>query len=128
MVHNTIPIIRRSIERIELHWISSGIDDIMIRSGRDKHGKTRADFRADAIENSDTLPFLYSEELIELVDFHPDILSGLQRHDNELTVFSCIQYLAKVLITDADLLDVIYKTFHSISFACFLLAASINEK
>src|ERR1035437_7864676 len=46
--------------------------------------------------DSDTIPFLHAEELIELVDFHPDILSGLQRHDNELAVFSRIQYLAKV--------------------------------
>jgi hypothetical protein len=114
MVDNTITMIRRSIERIELQWISSGIDDIVIRSGRDKHGETRTYLRANAIEDSDTIPFLHAEELIELVDFHPDILPGLQRHDNELAVFSRIQYLAKVFILDADLFDVLTKPFKAV--------------
>jgi hypothetical protein len=89
-VDNTNPMVRRSIERVELQWIGSGIDNIVVRSGRDKYGKTRTYLRTDAIEDCDAIPLLYAEELIKFVDLHPDILPGLQRHDNELAVFSRI--------------------------------------
>src|ERR1035437_5095877 len=86
MVDNTITMIRGRIEGIELHWNTSCIDDVVICPTRDEHGESRADHRANSIENGLASPFLHAKELIGYVRFHPDLLLGLQRHDNELTV------------------------------------------
>jgi hypothetical protein len=51
MVDNTVPMIRRRIERIELHWNTTSIDDVVIRAGWYEHGKARADHRANTVEN-----------------------------------------------------------------------------
>ena len=77
MMDNSVPMIRRRIERIELHWNTSGIDDVVIRPGRDEHREARADYRANVIENRLTSPFLHAKELSDLVHFHPDIFGGL---------------------------------------------------
>jgi hypothetical protein len=66
MVDNAVPMIRRRIERIELHWNTAGIDDVVIRPSRDEHGEARADRRPNAIENRLTGPLLHAKELIEL--------------------------------------------------------------
>ena len=94
-------------------WNTTSIDDIVIRPSRDEHGETRADHRVNAIENGLARSFLYAKELIELVNFHPDLLLGLQCHDNELTVPGRVKHAAKILIFDGIVLDVLYKTFHS---------------
>src|SRR5665811_203644 len=36
MVEDAVPMIRRRIERIELQWTTAGIDDVVIRPGRDE--------------------------------------------------------------------------------------------
>src|SRR5450759_4670892 len=77
MVDDAVPMIRRRIERIELQWNTAGIDDVVIRPSRDEHGETRADHRANAIENGLARPFLHAKELIELVHFRPDLFLGL---------------------------------------------------
>ena len=73
---NTVPMIRRRIECIELQWNSAGIDDVVIHPGGNEHGEARADQCANAIENSLARPFFHAKELIELVHFHPDLLLG----------------------------------------------------
>src|ERR1039457_2782199 len=113
MVDNTITMIRGRIEGIELHWNTSGIDDVVICPTRDEHGESRADLRANAIENGLARPFLHAKELIELVHFRPDLLLGLQRHDNELAVPSRVKHPPKFFILDGDALDILHKTFHS---------------
>src|SRR5450756_911922 len=113
MVDDAVPMIRRRIERIELQWNTAGIDDVVLRSSRDKHGESRADHRANAIENGLARPFLHAKELIELVHFRPDLFLGLQRHDNELAVPSRVKHPPKFFILDGDALDVLHKTFHS---------------
>src|SRR5450631_412410 len=42
MVDNAIPKIRRHVERIELHWDSSGIDDVAIRPSRSDYCEARS--------------------------------------------------------------------------------------
>src|SRR5450759_53943 len=108
MMDNSVPMIRRRIERIELQWNTAGIDDVVIRPGRDEYGEARVDYRANAIENGLTRPFFHAKELIELVHFHPDLLLGLQRHYNELTVPGRVKHLAKIFILDSDALDVLH--------------------
>src|ERR1035437_717489 len=113
MVDHTIPMIRRRIDRIELHWDTASVDDVVIRPSRDNHGKARADRSANAIENGFTCAFLDAKELIELMYFHPDLLLGLQSHDNELTVLSCVKHLAKILILDSNAFNILHITYHS---------------
>src|SRR5450759_5410827 len=112
MVDNAVPMIRRRIERIELQWSTAGIDDVVICPGRDEHGEARADRRPNAIENRLTGPLLHAKELVELVDFRPDLFLGLQRHDDELAVLCRVEHAAKLDILDGETLDVFHKAFH----------------
>ncbi len=82
MVDNSVPMIRRRLERRELHWNTAGIDDVVIRPSRDEHGEARADHRANAIENGLACPFLHTKELIDLMPFHAHPL----RHYTRLTL------------------------------------------
>lgn len=77
VVDNTVSMIRRRIERIELQGNIAGIDDVVIRSGRDHYREALSNRRANAIENRLTAPFLHAKELVELVDFRPDLFLGL---------------------------------------------------
>jgi hypothetical protein len=75
MVDNAVPMIRRRIERVELQRNSAGIDDVVIRPGRDDYREARSDRRPNAIENRLTGPLLHAKELVELVDFRIPISS-----------------------------------------------------
>src|SRR5450830_939821 len=77
MVDDAVPMIRRRIERIELQRNTAGIDDVVIRSRRDDYREAGLDRRPNAIENCLTAPFLDAKELVELVDFRPDLFLGL---------------------------------------------------
>ena len=77
MMDDAIPMIRRRIERIEFQWSTAGIDNIMIRPGRDNYCEAGADRRPDAIKNRLTGPLLNAKKLIELVDFRTDLFLGL---------------------------------------------------
>src|SRR5450631_4643737 len=113
MVDHAVPMIGRRIERIELEWNTSGVDDVVIRPGRDDYREARSDCRPNAIENRLTGPLLHAKELVELVDFRPDLFLGLQRHDNKLTVPGRVKHPAKFFILDGNALDVLHITFHS---------------
>src|SRR5450759_1165137 len=73
MVDNAVPMIRRRIQRIEFQWNTAGIDDVVIRPGRDDYRETGADGRPNAIENRLARPFFHAKELVELVDFRSDL-------------------------------------------------------
>src|SRR5665811_125154 len=77
MVDNAVPMIRWRIERIELQWDTAGIDDVMICPSRDDYREARSDRRPNAIENRLTGSLLHAKELVELVDFRPDLFLGL---------------------------------------------------
>src|SRR5450759_4432042 len=81
MVDDTVPMIRWRIERIELHWNTACIDDVMIRSTRNDYREARADLRMNPIKNRLARTLLHAKELVGLVHFHPDLFLGLQRHD-----------------------------------------------
>ena len=76
MVDDTVSMIRRRIERIELQWNTAGIDNIVFGSSRDDDCEARPDRRPNTIENRFTSPFLHSKELVELVDFLSDLFLG----------------------------------------------------
>ena len=77
MVDDAVPMIRRCIERIKLQWNIAGIDDVVIGAGRDDDREARSDRRPNAVENRLTAPLLHAKELVELVDFRPDLFLGL---------------------------------------------------
>ena len=56
MMDDAIPMIRRRIERIEFQWSIAGIDDIVLRPGRNNYREAGADRRPDAIKNRLTGP------------------------------------------------------------------------
>ncbi len=109
---NTVPMIRRCVERVEFQGNAAGVDDVVIRTGRDDNRKTSLDRRPNAIENRLTGAFFHSKELVEFVDFRTDLFLGLQRHEDELAVFRGVEYPAKIVILDSESLDVLHKTFH----------------
>jgi hypothetical protein len=86
----------------------------VIRPGWNDYSEARADDPVDTVENSFTRPLLHSKELIELVNLHSDLFLGLQGHQNKLTVFGRVKYLAKIFVLDGHSLDILYKTFHGI--------------
>jgi hypothetical protein len=77
MVDDTVPMVRRRIERIELQWNIAGIDDVVIGPGRDEYGEARFDLGSNAIENRLAGSLLDAKELVELMDFRPDLFLGL---------------------------------------------------
>src|SRR5664280_409073 len=77
MVDDAVPMIRRRIERIELQWNTAGINDVVIRPSRDDYCEASADRRPHAIENRLTGTLLHAKELVELMDFRPDLFLGL---------------------------------------------------
>lgn len=90
--------------------------DVVIRARRHDDGEARADRRPNAIENRLTGPFLHAKELVKRVDFRPNLLSGLKRHDDELAVFRRVQHAAKIVALDSEILDVLYETLHHYPF------------
>src|ERR1017187_7445012 len=113
MVDDAVPMIRRRIDRIELQWNTAGIDDVVIRPGWDDDREAGADRRPNAVQNRLTGTLLHAEELVELVDFRPDLFLGLQRHDDELAVLRRVKHPAELLILDGETLDVLHKAFHN---------------
>lgn len=77
MVDDAVAMVRQRIERIELQRDAAGIDDVVIRSRRDDYRKAGGNRRTNAIENCLTGSLLHAEELVEFVDFRPDLFLGL---------------------------------------------------
>jgi hypothetical protein len=53
---------------------------------RDENREACPDRRPNAIQNRFACALFHAEELIEGVDFLPDVCLGLERHQNELAV------------------------------------------
>jgi hypothetical protein len=77
MVDDAVPMIWRGVERIELQEDTAGIDDVVIRPRRDDDRGARSDRRPYAIEHRLPAPLLHAKELVERVDFRPDLFLGL---------------------------------------------------
>jgi hypothetical protein len=69
--------VRGCIERIELQRHTASFDDVVNRSRRDDYYEAGLDRRVNTIENCLPASFLDAKELVELVDFLPDIFLGL---------------------------------------------------
>src|SRR4051812_18660685 len=77
MVDDSVPMIRRRIERIKLQWNTAGIDYIVFGPSWNDHREARSDCCPNAIENHLTGSLLHAKELVELVDFRPDLFLRL---------------------------------------------------
>lgn len=115
MVDDAVSVIGRRVNRVELEWDTASIDDIVIRPGRNDDRKSRLDRRPRAVKNRLPGPLLHAKELIQLVHFRPDLLLGLQCHDDELTILRRIQHSAELLVLHCNALDVLYEAFHDVS-------------
>src|SRR5581483_2329819 len=112
MVDDPVPMIRRRVERVELQRSTAGVDDVVVRPGRDDHRVARADRGPNAVEDRLAATLLHAKELVELVDFRPDLLPGLQRQDDELAAPGRVQHAAELLVLDRNTLDVLHEAFH----------------
>src|SRR5665647_2086851 len=113
MVNDAISMIRRRVKRVKLQRNAAGIDDIVICPGWDDDREARSDRRPDATENRLTGTLLHAKELVELVDFGPDLFLGLQRHNDKLAVLCRVKHPAKIVILKSEILDVLHKAFHN---------------
>jgi hypothetical protein len=77
-VDYAIPVIRRRVERIEFQCIRPGVGDVVSRPGGDDDGETRADGGPGAVESRLTGARFHADELIECMNFGPDLLPGLK--------------------------------------------------
>src|SRR5690606_30844494 len=78
VMDNPVTMIGRSVECIELQRNITGIDNIMCRAGRNEHNKARAKFSANPFEQCLPGPLFHTEELVQLVQFHPNFFLGVQ--------------------------------------------------
>ena len=70
----------------------------MTSAGGHKDCEPRLDAMLNAIKHRLAFPFLYPEELIQLMDLCTDIFTGLESHHDELTILRRIQDCAKRLV------------------------------
>ena len=78
MMHDAVSMIGWRIEGIEFQRCIAGVDDVVVRSGRNEHREARVDGFPNAVEDRLAGPFFDSKELIELVDFRTDLFTGLK--------------------------------------------------
>jgi hypothetical protein len=112
-VHYGIAMVRRSIERVKLHQTQVAVDDVVVSAGWHQDREPGLDAMLNAVKHRLAFAFLYSEELIELVDLCTDILTGLKAHHNELAIFRRVQDRAERLVLLRCLFDVVDVAFHS---------------
>jgi hypothetical protein len=98
VVDDAIPMIRRRIERIKLQRNTSGVDDVVFGPGRHDYRETHAYRGPNPIDDRLTTPLFNAKELVELVDFRPDLFLGLLwfasrrvRTSNYLRLRRCVQ-------------------------------------
>src|SRR3972149_573390 len=98
MVDDTVSMIRRRIDRVEPQRDVAGVDDVVLRPGRNDYCEARPDLRPNAIEHRFTNSLLHAEELIERVDFRADLFLGPQSHDHELAVLGGVEHPTEVRV------------------------------
>jgi len=84
----------------------------VIRPSRDDYREACPDRRRNAIEHRFSGTLLHPKELIELVDFRPDLLLGFERHDDKLAVYCRVEHPTKLVVLDGETLDILNKSFH----------------
>ena len=77
-IYDPISVIRRRVDCIKFERLTSRIDDVVFRSGRDDKSKPRFDHRAMTVKHRFSCALLDSKELIERVNFvaeplHPEM-------------------------------------------------------
>src|SRR5664279_4689434 len=77
MVDDAVPMIRGRVDRIELHWNSAGIDNIVIRPTRDNNSEACLNCCPNAIDNRFTGTLLHAKKLVGLMGFRPDFTLGI---------------------------------------------------
>lgn len=66
---------------------------------------------ANTIESRLTAPLIPAKELVEPMDFRPNLFLGLERHDHKLTMLSHVKHSPKLAILDSEIFDILHKAF-----------------
>ena len=126
LVDETVFVIGRCVERVELHYQSwRGIDNVVSRSFRNDNDRVILDGVFNAVENRFPFSLFNPDELVKLVHFFPDILIRLQAHDYQLQVFVGVQHLAEIIIGDGTLFNVGYVSFHALEYTIQLILGPV---
>jgi hypothetical protein len=72
VVDDPVPMIRRSVDRIELQWNAARVNNVVIRSSWDNYRETGHYRRPNTIEYRVAITCFYAKELVELVYLRPD--------------------------------------------------------
>jgi hypothetical protein len=67
MVYDSVPMIERRRECVELQWNTAGINDVVIRASRGDDREARSDWRRNTIENRLAAPLLNAKRPIQPV-------------------------------------------------------------
>jgi hypothetical protein len=86
VVENAAPVMGRRGEGVGLEGDAAGIDDVVIRPGRDDDRKTRLDRRAHTVKDRFTGSYRHAKELIQRVNFRPDFFPGSWHHGHKLAI------------------------------------------
>src|SRR3989344_5546241 len=97
-MHDTVAVIRRRIERIELHLPRRAVHDIVPRSRWDDDNRAVFHLVLDTVEYHLPLPRFTADELLELVPLLADVLSGLEAHHHKLAILRGVQDAAEIFI------------------------------
>src|ERR1019366_404112 len=115
VVDDPVPMIRRSVDRIELQWNAARVNNVVIRSSWDNYRETGHYRRPNTIEYRVAITCFYAKELVELVYLRPDFFPRLQRHHDELAVSCRIQHAAKLFIFERQALNISQETLQNFS-------------
>jgi hypothetical protein len=97
-VNRSGSVLRRRVDREELHRLVVRVDHVVLRARGHAHDAALVDLLAAAFEHRLALALDDVDQLVDLVHLGADLLTGLEAHEHELAVFAGEQHLAKPLV------------------------------
>jgi hypothetical protein len=115
-VPGPLAMFRRRVDRVKPQWLVAYIHDIVLGSGGHDDRVVSFDLGPIAVDPDFACPGFEAEKLIAVVmDFFPDLVARLERHQNELEMVACVQDTAKIGIFDGQRFNVADKSLHALS-------------
>src|SRR5215211_4230435 len=115
-LHDSIPVLGRSVKRVESQALASCVDDVVTRTSRHDNAIARTDLVTVTIDYDFSLSLLDSEKLVAiLMNFLTDLFAFFERHHNQLNVLPGIENMAKVPVVLCLPFDITYEPVHFLS-------------
>src|SRR3989344_6184510 len=111
-MNDAIAMVRRRVQRVQFHFASYTVDDVVPRAGRDDDDRAIFNRVFVAIKDGLARTLLATEELVERMHFLADILAGLQVHEDELAILRGIEDVPEVLVLKGQPFDISDESFH----------------